>query len=109
MDGPPNQAVQRIPFGKSNVKIVTPPTGGGNTSSTTSGGAQSGTDATKTSGDSQSGTSTTSQTTPTFDPKGSVKPTDAQTVAEIKAYMDAHSIAYNASDTKQQLLDKVNA
>lgn len=53
--------------------------------------------------------SDTPQATPTFDPNGSVKPTDAQTVAEIKAYMDAHSIAYSASDTKQQLLDKVNA
>ena len=34
-------------------------------------------------------------------------PTDKNTVPEIKAYLDAHHIAYNASDTKPQLLAKI--
>ncbi|WP_320443166.1 HeH/LEM domain-containing protein [Limosilactobacillus oris] len=33
-----------------------------------------------------------------------VKPTSANTVAEIKTYLDKHGISYNASATKEKLL-----
>ncbi|WP_225415747.1 hypothetical protein [Ligilactobacillus salivarius] len=42
-----------------------------------------------------------------FDPSGDVKPTDANTVTEIKAYLDAHSISYSSSATKVDLLKLV--
>lgn len=44
----------------------------------------------------------------TFDPNGSVKPTDAQTVADIKAWLDAHKVTYSSSATKPDLLALVN-
>ena len=43
----------------------------------------------------------------TFNPKGDVKPTDANTVTEIKAYLDAHSISYSSSAAKADLLKLV--
>lgn len=43
-----------------------------------------------------------------FDPTGSVKPTDAQTVDQIKAYMDAHNLKYTTNTTKADLLKIVN-
>ncbi|OQR15387.1 hypothetical protein B6U42_03700 [Ligilactobacillus salivarius] len=42
-----------------------------------------------------------------FDPKGNVKPTDSNTIAEIKAYLDAHSISYSSSASKADLLKLV--
>ena len=42
--------------------------------------------------------------TPTFDPNGSVKPTNDQTIQQIKAYLDAHHISYLASASKSDLL-----
>ncbi|OQQ76611.1 hypothetical protein B6U64_04640 [Ligilactobacillus salivarius] len=42
-----------------------------------------------------------------FDPSGDVKPTDANTVTEIKAYLDAHNISYTSSASKADLLKLV--
>ena len=36
-----------------------------------------------------------------------VKPTSANTVDEIKKYMDAHNIAYTSTDNKADLLAKL--
>ena len=36
-------------------------------------------------------------------------PTDSNTVAEIKAWMDSKSLSYSSSDLKADLLDKVNS
>ncbi|WP_225423431.1 hypothetical protein [Lacticaseibacillus paracasei] len=44
-----------------------------------------------------------------FDPNGSVKPTDAQTVDEIKAWLTAHSIDLNGKTAKSDLLALVPA
>ncbi|WP_251548327.1 hypothetical protein [Limosilactobacillus caecicola] len=43
-----------------------------------------------------------------FDPNGTTKPTDAQTVDQIKAYMDKHGIAYTSTMSKADLLNAVN-
>lgn len=43
-----------------------------------------------------------------FDPSGSIKPTNDQTVEQIKAYMDKHKIAYTSSMAKTDLLKAVN-
>ena len=37
-----------------------------------------------------------------------VLPTMSNTVAEIKAFMDLHGIAYNSSDLKSDLLEKID-
>ncbi|WP_405075676.1 HeH/LEM domain-containing protein [Limosilactobacillus reuteri] len=44
----------------------------------------------------------------TFNPNGDVKPTDAQTIPEIKAYLDAHKISYASSASKPDLLALAN-
>jgi hypothetical protein len=43
-----------------------------------------------------------------FNPAGDVKPTDAQTIPEIKAYMDAHKISYTSTMAKGDLLAAIN-
>nr|DAY91072.1 MAG TPA: LAMINA-ASSOCIATED POLYPEPTIDE 2 PROTEIN, INNER NUCLEAR MEMBRANE [Caudoviricetes sp.] len=37
-----------------------------------------------------------------------MKPTDTQTVDQIKAYLDAHNISYTTTMTKPELLGLVN-
>ncbi|WP_411378256.1 HeH/LEM domain-containing protein [Limosilactobacillus reuteri] len=44
----------------------------------------------------------------TFNPNGDVKPTEDQTIPEIKAYLDAHKISYASSASKPDLLALVN-
>ncbi|MCC4405607.1 HeH/LEM domain-containing protein [Limosilactobacillus reuteri] len=44
----------------------------------------------------------------TFNPSGDVKPTDAQTIPEIRAYLDAHKISYASSASKPDLLALAN-
>ena len=44
-----------------------------------------------------------------FDPTGNVKPTDANTVAEITAWLDAHSIDHTGKSVKADLLALVPA
>ncbi|NME21266.1 hypothetical protein HF865_00780 [Lactobacillus reuteri] len=44
----------------------------------------------------------------TFNPNGDVKPTENQTIPEIKAYLDAHKISYASSASKPDLLALVN-
>ncbi|MFR7698621.1 MAG: major capsid protein, partial [Lacticaseibacillus paracasei] len=44
-----------------------------------------------------------------FDPNGSVKPTDAQTVDEIKAWLTAHKIDLSGKTEKSDLLKLVPA
>lgn len=39
-----------------------------------------------------------------FDPTGAVKPTDAQTVDQIKAWLTAHKIDFTGKTTKADLL-----
>lgn len=39
-----------------------------------------------------------------FDPNGDVKPTDANTVAEITAWLDAHTIDHTGKTVKADLL-----
>ncbi|WP_333603640.1 phage major capsid protein [Lactobacillus acetotolerans] len=48
-------------------------------------------------------------TTPAFDPAGNVKPTDANTVDEIKAYLTAHSIDFTGKTAKADLLALIPA
>nr|DAH72965.1 MAG TPA: dimeris T4 recombination endonuclease VII [Caudoviricetes sp.] len=48
------------------------------------------------------------ESVPAFDPRGSVKPTTAQTVDQIKAYMDAHGLSYTSTMSKDDLLNVVN-
>lgn len=48
-------------------------------------------------------------TTSGFDPEGDVKPTDANTVADIKAWLTAHSIDYTGKTVKADLLALVPA
>ncbi|KRK40804.1 hypothetical protein [Loigolactobacillus bifermentans] len=45
----------------------------------------------------------------TFDPAGDVKPTDANTVADITAWLDAHSIDHTGKTVKADLLALVPA
>ncbi|WP_260237809.1 hypothetical protein [Limosilactobacillus fermentum] len=45
--------------------------------------------------------------TSTFDPNGGVKPTNDQTVQQIKAYLDARHIGYQSSANKSDLLKLV--
>ncbi|MDT2648029.1 hypothetical protein P7D50_09490 [Enterococcus dongliensis] len=45
----------------------------------------------------------------TFDPEGDVKPTDANTVEEIKAWLTAHSIDFTGVTLKADLLALVPA
>ena len=44
----------------------------------------------------------------TFDPAGDVKPTDAQTIPDIKAWLDAHKVTYPSNASKGDLLTLVN-
>lgn len=44
----------------------------------------------------------------TFDPHGSTKPTDSQTIPEIKAYLDSHNITYASNASKADLLALAN-
>ncbi|MBB1109507.1 hypothetical protein H5S11_03330 [Limosilactobacillus sp. pH52_RY] len=44
----------------------------------------------------------------TFNPNGDIKPTEDQTIPEIKAYLDAHKISYASSASKPDLLALVN-
>ncbi|HJA46970.1 MAG TPA: hypothetical protein H9792_04295 [Candidatus Limosilactobacillus excrementigallinarum] len=57
---------------------------------------------------SDTGTSNQTAQPDTFDPKGSVKPTDAQIIPDIKAWLDAHKISYASNASKGDLLDLVN-
>ncbi|WDF81817.1 hypothetical protein PQ472_07745 [Lacticaseibacillus pabuli] len=41
---------------------------------------------------------------PAFDPTGSVKPTDSNTVSDITAWLDAHSIDHTGKTLKADLL-----
>lgn len=41
---------------------------------------------------------------PAFDPTGSTKPTDANTIADITAWLDAHSIDHTGKTVKADLL-----
>lgn len=43
-------------------------------------------------------------TAASFDPNGDVKPTDANTVADITAWLDAHSIDHTGKTVKADLL-----
>lgn len=45
----------------------------------------------------------------TFDPSGDVKPTDANTVADITAWLDAHTIDHTGKTLKADLLALVPA
>ncbi|MDW5473225.1 hypothetical protein DB324_01180 [Limosilactobacillus reuteri] len=45
--------------------------------------------------------------TPSDNNGADVKPTNANTVDEIKKYLDDHGIAYTSTDTKDQLLAKL--
>lgn len=44
-----------------------------------------------------------------FDPAGDVKPTDSNTIAEITAWLDAHSIDHTDKTVKADLLALVPA
>ena len=44
----------------------------------------------------------------TFNPAGDVKPTDAQTIPDIKAWLDAHKVTYPSNASKGDLLTLVN-
>ena len=46
---------------------------------------------------------------PAFDPNGETKPTDAQTIDEIKAWLTAHSIDFSGKTLKADLLALVPA
>lgn len=51
----------------------------------------------------------TEPTTPAFDPAGDTKPTDANTVDEIKSWLTAHSIDFTGKTVKADLLALVPA
>lgn len=89
MAGPPHQVGKRIPprrCGRISGKIA--PVDGGSTGTKPAG---------STSESTASAGSTSSAGNDT-------KPTSANTVAEIKAYLDAHNISYASNLTKDQLL-----
>lgn len=46
---------------------------------------------------------------PAFDPNGETKPTDAQTIDEIKAWLTAHAIDFTGKTLKAELLALVPA
>ncbi|WP_461244464.1 hypothetical protein [Secundilactobacillus muriivasis] len=46
----------------------------------------------------------TEPTTPAFDPAGDTKPTDSNTIDEITAWLDAHSIDHTGKTLKADLL-----
>ena len=48
-------------------------------------------------------------TTSGFDPAGDIKPTDTNTVADITAWLDAHSIDHSGKTLKADLLALVPA
>lgn len=54
-------------------------------------------------------TTTGGNTESTFDPAGSVKPTDTNTITEITAWLDAHSIDHTGKTAKADLLALVPA
>lgn len=85
---PPSLAGFCLSFGNFSVKITAPDTGDDSSSS--------GTTPTGNTGD---GTVVNS-----FDPKGNVKPTDANTVADITAWLDAHNVSHSGVTAKADLL-----
>lgn len=55
------------------------------------------------------GFTVTTAPAPAFDPNGETKPTDAQTIDEIKAWLTAHSIDFSGKTLKADLLALVPA
>lgn len=52
----------------------------------------------------ETATAPTETTTPSFDPAGDTKPTDANTVDEITSWLDAHTIDHTGKTLKADLL-----
>lgn len=85
---PPSFAGFCLSFSNCSVKIIAPDTGGNSSSSGTTPTSNTG-----------GGTEVNA-----FDPKGNVKPTDANTVADITAWLDAHNISHSGVTAKADLL-----
>lgn len=58
---------------------------------------------------SEGGSTTPDTATDSFDPKGNIKPTDAQTVQEITDWLTNHNINVNGKTKKADLLALVPA